>query len=515
MSYYFKYLKYKNKYIQLTGGVPNLDIHTLFILISNDYVGRSLLPGTSVDRKNFVEKLKSPDSPLYEDKHELVKIYPVDRNDKCRAVLITNTNKVQLLESINNVMTKYTACKNIFLIVSGHGKNARNFIDFQTFDFQTHETDLINLGDIINTLNKESLKNMYVFIDACRSGTCSRETGPAIMLDNKNLAIITEARRLQTSSDDVLTGGHLVNITIEHIRLFFIDKTSELHDDLTRQFIDQFEHGFTINLILMLTIMEKMLTEELEKNELIYGLWKYVTFAKNKTDVAKKIINIICGNMGQIYLNTTFRMNILQRIRVFNISSNPLLHQVSTQKIESWTKYCLFDESQYRLEEHISPKDQATKLSLLPTRDDIILSPNKKAIEIYLLEYRIKRIMKELGELREQNTLLTTYLHTCTEIYATELDLNKILETDIFNMEQKSILYQGYTTDQGIQMYRINEQLLKKKKDHLGAKRKINTIEKIQCLEKNQIKQVEIQQQIHKLETELELRRLELGSLRK
>ena len=144
------------------------DFVNIVVYVSNTYNGRKKLYGVIKERSSIIEVLGL--NPLYDEiincKFIITKNKP---EDIIRFCFLNDCTKDELIKFLTVLKTKYNYF-NIMLCLSGHGCNSSGMCSFQTQDNQK-----ISLFDIISQLNTDSLKNITVLLDMCRSGLIVNE----------------------------------------------------------------------------------------------------------------------------------------------------------------------------------------------------------------------------------------------------------------------------------------------------------------------------------------------------
>lgn len=186
----------------------------LFISISNSYNGRKRLNGIIKEREelSYALKLHSLSNQIVNDKFIIIKkkVYLED----IRFIFLNDCDKNELTTYLNILKNKYNYF-NIILCLSGHGCNSSGLCSFQTQDYK-----IICLFEIISILNTDSLINITVLLDMCRSGQIVNEslsTNLQNLITKKRIAVITPVRRGETTND-TLIGGYLIQALVKTIQ---------------------------------------------------------------------------------------------------------------------------------------------------------------------------------------------------------------------------------------------------------------------------------------------------------
>lgn len=269
------------------------DFVNIVVYVSNTYNGRKKLYGVIKERENIIYALGL--NPLYNDiiksKFEIIK----KNREDIRYCFLNDCTKNELISFLTVLKTKYNYF-NIMLCLSGHGCNSSGMCSFQTQDNQK-----ISLFDIISQLNTDSLKNITVLLDMCRSGLIVNEnfsTNFVNLIRNKRVVVITPVRRGQ-KTQDTTKGGYLIQSlvkTIQDNQDLFIKALFSFQDTI------RFVKYIVANNIELRLIKKYNITLERFLDGIII----------NKNPVYKIIHNLICEQFPSIYISAQ-GMSYLQR----------------------------------------------------------------------------------------------------------------------------------------------------------------------------------------------------------
>jgi hypothetical protein len=266
----------------------------LFIFISNTYSGLKRLNGIRKEREDlaYALDLNSFSNQIINDK-----FINIQKNlflKEIRFCFLNDCNKNELTTYLNKLKNKYNYF-NIILCLSGHGCNSSGLCTFQTQDYK-----IICLSEIISILNTDSLINITVLLDMCRSGRIvnkSLSTNLQNLITNKRVSVITPVRRGENTKD-TLNGGYLIQALVKTIRQ---------NDNILIQGLFSFQD--TIRLIKY--IVWNNIEIKLKMSSIIDNL-SLRTFLngikKNTHSIYREIQREMCNQFPSVYLSSEARV---------------------------------------------------------------------------------------------------------------------------------------------------------------------------------------------------------------